>query len=217
MGCDIHLYVERQRKDGSWTRVPDTKGPRHPYYTSNGTEEQNKFLEEPCWDTGRDYLLFGRLAGVRRDVLPIAEPRGIPADISKSVAKQWKDGMGDWHTPSYLSAQELLAAKDEPIQHVTCLSMKEYKLYLNNGSKILPEDDKFMWGRPRNLKLISNEEMERMISLSAFWDGENYYTNILSPAPELELDPYLWDSIVPAMLAVEPDPKKIRIVFWFDN
>lgn len=218
MGCDIHLYVERQKKDGTWVRVPDSKGPKHPYYDPNADERHKEYFDKPEWNTGRDYMLFARLAGVRRNVKPIAEPKGVPSDMSKSTAKDWKQGQGDWHTASYLSAKELLDAKDEPWQFRHCLSMKLYKEYMANGkTELPPEDDNFLWGRPSNLKLISNAEMERMLSLSAFWNGDDYYTDILIQDPNLEADMHLWEKIVPAMLAVEPNPEKIRIVFWFDN
>jgi len=218
MGCDIHLYVERQKADGSWVRVPDSKGPIHPYFDPKADEKHKDYFNKTAWDTGRDYNLFARLAGVRRNIKPIAEPRGVPADKSKSVAKDWKQGQGDWHSASYFSAKELLDVKDEPWQLRTTISMKQYKEYLKGGKReIPPEDDNFVWGRPRGLKLISNEEMERMLSLSAFWNGDDYYTDVLTEDPSLEIDEHLWGRIVPAMLAVESNPEKIRIVFWFDN
>lgn len=218
MGCDIHMYVERQKKDGSWVRVSNSKAPKHPYYDPNADPQHKEYFDRPEWDTGRDYTLFGRLAGVRTNVFPIAEPRGVPSDISKGTNKDWIEGQSDWHSASYFTAKELLDVKDEPYQFRNCLSMKLYKEYMGNGKIEIPqEDDNFIWGRPRGLKLISNAEMERMISLSAFWNGDDYYTDVLYIDDKCEPDMHLWDNIVPAMLAVEPNPEKIRIVFWFDN
>lgn len=85
MGCDIHMWIEVQRDDGTWLLV------------ASGTEE-------------RDYALFGRLAWVRReDEKPIAEPRGIPSDASEGYlyhCKRWED---DGHTHSWLLLSELMA------------------------------------------------------------------------------------------------------------
>ena len=56
MGCDIHMYVEwkvKSRNDNYW----DTFG--------------------GCINPGRDYELFGLLAGVRSDEVPMFPIRGI--------------------------------------------------------------------------------------------------------------------------------------------
>jgi hypothetical protein len=85
MGCDIHTFVEQQTPTG-WEHL----------------EIQEVF----DW---RSYHLFGWLAGVRNysQVPPIAEPRGLPADVSREVEKESNDL--DWHSRSWLSADELLA------------------------------------------------------------------------------------------------------------
>src|ERR1700691_1564806 len=68
MGCDIHPYVE-VRKNGTWVKA-DVKVP-----------------------DGRNYWTFAKLANVRNGfgfagcdtgdaVVPICEPRGLPADTS---------------------------------------------------------------------------------------------------------------------------------------
>lgn len=57
MGCDIHLYAEhRRRDDGYWFGFGGQMNP------------------------GRDYALFGTLAGVRGEGPPVVEPRGYPKD-----------------------------------------------------------------------------------------------------------------------------------------
>lgn len=57
MGCDIHVFVEYRGPDG-WRYV----GQYHP---------------------GRDYTMFGLLAGVRDEsVSPVVEPRGFPPTCS---------------------------------------------------------------------------------------------------------------------------------------
>ncbi|MGH2613169.1 MAG: hypothetical protein ACRDFB_09020 [Rhabdochlamydiaceae bacterium] len=61
MGCDIHMYVEYQRKD--------TDRPK--YWSSFGSRI----------NPGRDYDLFGKLASVRGGTALI-EPRGLPEHIT---------------------------------------------------------------------------------------------------------------------------------------
>jgi hypothetical protein len=237
MGCDIHMYVERVARNGSkkWVHIPDSEGPKHPYYKEglkdadpNASEDDKKrheqymnYFNHGSWSTGRNYWLFGLMATVRAyHVVPIAEPKGVPKNMSPFVKKEWKDGQGDWHTPSWFTAKELLEAKDKPIQLRACLSMAKYKEYLQSGKTQVPEDD-LMWGRWRikDEQLISNEEMERRVNLAAFWDGTEYYTDVYYTDPKYtpDLANTLFNSILPRMLEIEPDPEKIRIVFWFDN
>jgi len=101
MGCDIHMWVERLESDGLWHLVPDAKVFK-----------------------GRNYRLFGWLAGVRGDGPPIAEPRGWPSDMSSELRAflgpdhegpdyQVADkrlGMPGDHTPSYLTIAEIQQA-----------------------------------------------------------------------------------------------------------
>ncbi len=82
MGCDIHLHAE-VKINGKWEHY------NHPHIS-------------------RNYGLFSKLAGVRGcgDADAIAEPRGLPGDISVSTrfdADQWGS---DGHSHSWLSATE---------------------------------------------------------------------------------------------------------------
>lgn len=87
MGCDIHAYVEKRVGD-HW-----------------------EALEFEIFEDGRSYSIFGFLAGVRNysAVTPIAEPRGLPADVSDTVRASFEQWGGDGHTSSWLTLEELLA------------------------------------------------------------------------------------------------------------
>jgi hypothetical protein len=124
MGCDIHGYVEERSGDSWW-------------------------LFSGRLSLGRDYRMFGLLAGVREGGPPIVAPRGFPLDASYGLkdefhlhvtesacgwggcrvttlknADAWvKQGLSryvtddarsvtdpDWHTPSWLTLEELLWA-----------------------------------------------------------------------------------------------------------
>lgn len=84
MGCDIHVHVEI-KIGGKW----------HHY-------------SQP--DVDRNYTLFARMAGVRNGnmVDPIAEPRGLPEDVSYTTrfVREY-DGV-DGHSDSWLSADEVV-------------------------------------------------------------------------------------------------------------
>ncbi len=83
MGCDIELHVEI-KTEGRWLHY------RQPY-------------------VDRNYDLFAKMAGVRnrKDLRPIAAPRGLPEDVTGST--EWAaDYRGsDGHSHSYLTASEL--------------------------------------------------------------------------------------------------------------
>lgn len=88
MGCDIHGYVATVEPDRSRGSLIGLDG-------------------EP-----RDYRLFGYLAGVRHDVLPVVPPRGIPdwwdrvtEGIDFMEPRMGWD-LGD-HTRTWLTANEL--------------------------------------------------------------------------------------------------------------
>ena len=61
MGCDIHCYIEYKKKHHEgWS---DFGGRINP---------------------GRNYWMFGMMAGVRLNVTPVVAPRGLPEDVSYS-------------------------------------------------------------------------------------------------------------------------------------
>lgn len=95
MGCDIHSYVESQNENGTWERVT--------------WERQEEFDEGPFdW---RAYGMYGFFADVRNysAVPPLAEPRGLPKDVSEQVRAEHEDDGWDAHSTSWFSVDELLA------------------------------------------------------------------------------------------------------------
>ena len=89
MGCDIHLFVEHKRGDAwvSWGRESDV-----------------------C----RDYDLFAKMANVRNynGVEPISKPRGLPSDVSKTVAGISEAWDVDGHSHSWLTLDEVRSLLD---------------------------------------------------------------------------------------------------------
>lgn len=96
MGCDIHLLIETKDVDGNWKM-------------HGKMEDDDGFISPAETYSGRNYTLFGVLAGVRSEsVTAIAAPRGVPDDASeeyKAFVEQWD---GDGHSHSYHTLAQLL-------------------------------------------------------------------------------------------------------------
>lgn len=97
MGCDIYLYVEHYNKESKrWENLFLYK-----------KSSEGEFLPVDIYD-GRDYDLFGLLAGVRSIIDPFVFPRGVPDDMSCEVSKAYGDGQY-YHTPTWYDYCELQA------------------------------------------------------------------------------------------------------------
>lgn len=102
LGCDIHTYKEF-KINGEWV-------------TGDTWREYYGFSEpvEEIYD-GRNYHLFGLLAGVRAyryaydPIHPVLEPKGLPDDICKEVKQANKERDEDWHSHSWLTISEIKA------------------------------------------------------------------------------------------------------------
>ena len=122
MGCDCHIYMERFSSD-------DYEGPKD--ISEERDSKINTILEstnrEPRWITadkwisspwridhdsrfyrGRNYYLFGVLAGVRGGGPVISNPRGVPKDASYAYRNELEMWDCDAHSESYYTLQELL-------------------------------------------------------------------------------------------------------------
>ncbi len=122
MGCDIHFFVEYKHPEKGWTNIMFDEWYQLRLSKEVGSEEAARTVmalqkqtdryasfDAPLhvqalhwgWYHGRDYRLFGVLAGVRDySVKPISEPRGLPKDVSEHVrfyphgSKHW--GPAEW-------------------------------------------------------------------------------------------------------------------------
>lgn len=143
MGCDIHAYIEFGEDMTDVTRIECFGKVRIP----------------------RNYLLFALLAGVRSDgtVEPVVPPRGIPKPLSFCVAGKYTEFVKpkerpkllqdntvrwwdpdklyrvcpDWHTPSWLTADELRLVRKEFLAAQSALDTDdglpaEYDLLITN-------------------------------------------------------------------------------------
>lgn len=128
MGCDIHLYKEKQ-VDGVWVTADE-----------GWADEYNEGWLDVPFDkrfTDRDYDLFGFLSsGVRRNHSFSFSVRGVPFDGCKEVHGLFKQWGSDGHSHSYLYLHELKSAwKFLESQTVTITGMKnkaEIKLLMDS-------------------------------------------------------------------------------------
>ena len=121
MGCDIHFYVEH-KIDGAWNQV----------FMPNGITSSR--AGGKYWYCGRNYLLFGLLAGVRnKDIKPLSTPRGMPLDLSDSLKKEWEGWLSDGHTPSYFLLSELLAFKEGKVTNTGYVDVSNYRKFKKAG------------------------------------------------------------------------------------
>lgn len=104
MGCDIHVYLEKYASiNGKSTWVNVDYWQKNPYFGI--TESEREYEHVSCY-VGRNYDLFGILAGVRSGEDPIDEPRGLPEDVTEVTKKEYE--RGDMiHTPTYYTLKEL--------------------------------------------------------------------------------------------------------------
>lgn len=124
MGCDIHLHAEVRKSYSAngkqrafWSRAVPAREDRDPWYNKDDAREHDPHTairSVTSWYGGRNYQLFGILAGVRGDDVPIAEPRGLPADLSDDLVVLRRDDVytGDVtlgeHSFSWLTLAELM-------------------------------------------------------------------------------------------------------------
>ncbi len=197
MSSNIHLFVER-KVEGKW----ECQLFKHEAYP-----DPVKY-----WYLHRNYLFFSLLAGVRGPFIPIVPPRGLPEDLSVGIKEVWdEDERGGDHVPSYYSLAELLVAQDTKERFVGYVDMKNYKSFKKNG-----KPDAWDMEPTKGTKLISNQEMDRIQKLMAFWDGPPPYTEITWDGTYKEIGKNFWEGTIPAMQALDTDPENVRCVFWFD-
>ena len=116
MGTDIHLYVEHYNKESKrWENLFLYK-----------KSSEGEFLPVDIYD-GRDYDLFGLLAGVRSVIDPFVLPRGVPEDMSCEVSKAYGDGEC-YYAPTWYDYCELQAYEYMMADSLTAIQAKDKKI-----------------------------------------------------------------------------------------
>lgn len=203
MGCDIHIYTEKKRNDGSWWCCDHFK--LNPYYGEPG---ERQYYIEPIY-SGRNYSLFATLAGVRNydNVKPIDEPRGLPHDISDAV-KAEADWWGhDAHSHSWLLAGELFLHKaQKPFYKVSGMISPTDALYLDEFGRTPSEwceytsDESYV----RREWIVPYSVLDDLIDAIKARMREEFYI-------------YDWEADAKKEEQYSKYAKDFRIVFWFDS
>lgn len=106
MGCDIHIRLEMINKKGEYKPL-DYYEVREDWVDEEDNIPTHPFYVKDIYD-GRDYELFGLLAGVRSNYPePIAEPRGIPNSANHFIKEEYEFDKKWIHTPTWLTLGEL--------------------------------------------------------------------------------------------------------------
>lgn len=197
MGCDIHGYVEvdkRHRQDDSWWK---SAGSLFPF-------------------VGRSYDAFGCLFGVRNysQFDPVAADRGIPHNASRTVTKEYESWGVDAHSASYLTYEEI---QDIDWQENAVAPDARYSILDENKE---PTGTKFSLGPASGWSDIVEENKEAIEAGEPVPgpDGENYIQRrrltreeALSGAWDWLLNDYM------DLLADRFGEDRVRMVVWFDN
>jgi hypothetical protein len=103
MGCDIHLTVEKQAKNGKWYAVNLFNA----HHQSPWRVQKKKVNWIDTWSSpvarSRNYDRFAALAGVRGHG---PKPRGLPNDVSESTRFAVEKWGPDGHSHSWLPLKD---------------------------------------------------------------------------------------------------------------
>lgn len=253
MGTDIHMSVEVCRAvdpddptdKGYW----ETVGPifKYGYYAPDRDYFWEEFTAEPY--TGRNYDLFGWLANVRNGfgfaavdtgdpVKPIAEGRGWPDNAWSDFRDQHKDDEGNYHSHSYVTLTELLAADWDAIKvHRMFVKPQDYWTFKKTGE--LPGSG---WGSSSGpsvwevtaaeYELMDSELQQKITGVQIQWETTvreavgSFYTETIPALQDLMALPPLrqvrrWvgerGERIQTVKDVEPSTDQIRVIFCFDS
>lgn len=167
MGCDIHLYVEHRRNE---------RGPSATWSTFGGR-----------FNPGRDYRMFGTLAGVRGGTAMIP-PRGIPSDLACSAEGDW------WLYITETPGEEYVTAETAAKYH-SCGSA--YKNDRAGKPTWIQHPD---W---HSASWVTCAELEQAVESAEHEHSYKVYSE--------------YRAVLAAMKSLEESGHETRAVFWFDN
>jgi hypothetical protein len=243
MGCDIHLYVEVKKK-GKWEPADEWST-----YEKEYGDEDKDTNNDPVIPYGkgfynsRNYSLFGMLANVRNGVgfagvdtgealVPIAEPRGLPDDVSSIIRENSDHWGGDGHSHSHLTVKELMEYDwTRTAIHRGVVNVYEYMRWSHWGKSEGQGPESYCGGvSGPGIRYITEKQMDSIVE-DILQDGgkqihqiqpadlkehKNLYCKIQWETPYYESATVFLSQALPRMWRLGK-PENVRIVFWFDN
>lgn len=166
MGCDIHCYVEHR-----------IKGNGEMWWSFGGRI-----------NPGRNYQMFGLLAGVRVNIKPLVKPRGLPTDVGYSAQED---------NQHYIS--------DEPDENNVTLKQAEDWVRRGISQFVNGSSGQPVWVTDPDWHThswLNPTEWEQALTT---YDATNYPIQIE------------YVVLLKILKAFEEAGREARIVFWFDN
>ena len=236
MGCDIHFYVE-VRKGEQWVSADE-------WETEDDGDGVYAHVDyRKSYYSGRNYDLFAILANVRNGYgfagvvtgsgfVPIAMPKGVPADASPEVKKAAEYWDADGHTHSWHTLSDLLAYDWTQVStHRGVIDAVTYQKWISWGRQNGEDPDGWsgMVTGPKVEVLTEDVMNTRIEAIKAAhgadnWDIRKHIASEMSDVYCLAewTQPYykcclsFWGEVIPRLLRLGK-PEDVRIVFWFDN
>lgn len=250
MGCDIHLFVEK-REDGVWR--PSDKLVRRNEDDKDDPDGAIAYEDyKALFYSGRNYDLFAMLASVRNGYgfagvitgagfTPIAQPKGLPSDVSPEIEEMSDDWGVDGHSHSHLTLRELLDYDwTQRTQQQGWVEFREWLKWSRwaRGEGRGPEI--YCGGvSGRDVKLIDEAQMDALVAeLRAIENGtvphasvqekraafmkqhESTYALAQWEEPYYRAAGSFMTETIPRLLKLAGGTAgldDVRIVFWFDN
>lgn len=227
MGCDIHAYAE-VKQSGTWDTVghifrerwvrDDEITVMRAYDDDNADalEFSKGYSMHPY--NGRNYTLFNVLAGVRarEELTPIAEPRGLPEDVSRWLCNESRMWGVDGHSHSWLSISELEGYEwNRFITRSGYVTPSEYRHYLVNGKP----NGWCQGAAGARVVHVSNSQMDSICAGVIPDPGASYYARLEWRQRLSDACGDFVDESIPALRALmgKRRVEDVRMVFWFDN
>ena len=226
MGTDIHMYAET-RRNKQWTKVGEVF--KDNWYNANKPESRwNKPYTDHPYDD-RNYDLFAILANVRNGhgfagcrtsngFNPIAEPKGLPNDVTPEVQDELRDW--DGHSYSWFSLKELKEYDwEQMVTHVGVLSEDQYKEMKETGEHPSSWCGSCCGG---DIVTVDSSTMDKILNKTMDRDSNvKYYVQTEFPAETYKDCCYNFvEKTIPELEALVPEngtDEDVRILFCFDN
>ena len=214
MGCDIHVYIE--------------------CYSKKSQLRADTCFVDTFFDNvnfGRNYTLFGFLAGVRSSEDPVVDPRGIPNQPELSWAASRDYYIKVVPDNEYVKMRDFSGQRIIKQSELEILKNDQYrKLFINSENMLVnPDWHTPTWLSVEELFLVRKNYLVHNIQYCSELSGKKRkeLVSFISGKNEKDLMKYVFHpyeyaplhAIISAMISLEKtdDDLKTRFVCWFDS